>query len=728
MNVLSKSFFSQFTPFLEHSTFPLHTSAFAHLGASHLHLRPCAFAISWACMANVERVVRVRGLQAPYSKESLVAWIAIACSMALGLAALAVCARTEDVSGPIAGLAAADAVVIAAWLYCVGVDPAGPGGVACAPMAATQTRERYCRLCAKSVPGLDHHCAWLNTCVGRRTYAAFFALVVAATLQHALQIGLVLASVTAWARDSLSPGTYVLAALACASGLGGVLGAGSVAAFHVFLLTVGLGTYDWLLQRHQPRGQRRAGAGAGRSSGPSVGVGVAAGSGGAGESRAAQNGGGMPGSGVTSVGIKSVDVASPSAAIRISPGNALNAPAGLPATKEPPPPHVVIVTDSSSLEGAAAHASARGSLLSNYTHIHAQAHMYAHDSPGRTRAVQGTGHELSRSPGAQSRAGGLVSRASSVASHIPLGANAWGGAEAAGGGGGSGGASVRDADTGTSPGSPHPGLLPLPASALRGVSAASVTSADKGSVGGEGGAVGGGRGSNVGGVSGEAAVAALTAAALARRRGVQREVRGDEGARRHTARDGGGGGGGDYDSGGEWSGSDSGGSNGSDGGVDEGTRSGRRRHTGRQIGHGGLHAGSGDGSATPKPSSMARRPTAGGVGVVAAAAGGRSRGRSRSRSGSGMGYAVGELASGPAARPQPGDSTMTTAASKGEERRHADFPPLASSLPSSARQLSEASVVAGATVLPPPVAADKAVGGHHGYTRSYFEEKGRDTG
>lgn len=31
--------------------------------------------------------------------------------------------------------------------------------------------------CRKSVLGLDHHCMWLNTCVGKRNYFIFFLLI-----------------------------------------------------------------------------------------------------------------------------------------------------------------------------------------------------------------------------------------------------------------------------------------------------------------------------------------------------------------------------------------------------------------------------------------------------------------------------------------------------------------------------------------------------------------------
>ena len=46
----------------------------------------------------------------------------------------------------------------------------------------------YCSVCNKNVPGLDHHCIWLNTCIGRKTYAPFFILVVSSFLQMFLQV------------------------------------------------------------------------------------------------------------------------------------------------------------------------------------------------------------------------------------------------------------------------------------------------------------------------------------------------------------------------------------------------------------------------------------------------------------------------------------------------------------------------------------------------------------
>ncbi|ORY33989.1 DHHC palmitoyltransferase-domain-containing protein [Naematelia encephala] len=43
-------------------------------------------------------------------------------------------------------------------------------------------RSSHCRLCGNCVDGIDHHCSYIHTCVGRRTYLSFLVLLISATI------------------------------------------------------------------------------------------------------------------------------------------------------------------------------------------------------------------------------------------------------------------------------------------------------------------------------------------------------------------------------------------------------------------------------------------------------------------------------------------------------------------------------------------------------------------
>ncbi|KAF1789203.1 Zinc finger, DHHC-type, palmitoyltransferase [Phytophthora cactorum] len=57
---------------------------------------------------------------------------------------------------------------------------------------------RYCGLCYKNSPGLDHHCTWLNTCIAESNYEAFYWLVVSAACQTLLQTVIGILMCTLW--------------------------------------------------------------------------------------------------------------------------------------------------------------------------------------------------------------------------------------------------------------------------------------------------------------------------------------------------------------------------------------------------------------------------------------------------------------------------------------------------------------------------------------------------
>ncbi|KAI4971767.1 hypothetical protein ZWY2020_002681 [Hordeum vulgare] len=50
-------------------------------------------------------------------------------------------------------------------------------------------RSKHCKTCDRCVDGFDHHCRWLNNCIGRRNYAAFILLMLFVLLMVACYRG-----------------------------------------------------------------------------------------------------------------------------------------------------------------------------------------------------------------------------------------------------------------------------------------------------------------------------------------------------------------------------------------------------------------------------------------------------------------------------------------------------------------------------------------------------------
>jgi hypothetical protein len=196
---------------------------------------------------------RARGFELPLSFEQAVAGSGQVLFTALALVVFSLYAEpsTGALALSVSLYGAVALVVLLAYLYCSIADPAKPGGFACPCVRATQERERYCRLCGKTVPGLDHHCTWLNTCIGKRNYFAFYILAMAGTAQYVLHVVFCALAASSWQREGVGAGGTAFASVVCIFGGVGLLAFGSLFLFHTHLLTQGIGTYDWLLRRSE---------------------------------------------------------------------------------------------------------------------------------------------------------------------------------------------------------------------------------------------------------------------------------------------------------------------------------------------------------------------------------------------------------------------------------------------------------------------------------------------
>jgi len=215
-------------------------------------------------MLATSRTSRVRGCDPPFSVEQISVFILEIFFTSLTLAVISLYAERP---GPLAICLILYLLcfltVLISYVYCSGVDPAAPNIDYLFLPTRKSTTSRYCRICSKSIPGLDHHCVWLNTCIGARTYWAFYILASAGLLQHILQfiLCILVATPLAWKlkRTEGSVGDDngpIFAGIVSALSIIGIVAFGSLWLFHSYLLTQGIGTYDWLLRRAERRARR----------------------------------------------------------------------------------------------------------------------------------------------------------------------------------------------------------------------------------------------------------------------------------------------------------------------------------------------------------------------------------------------------------------------------------------------------------------------------------------
>mmetsp|Transcript_9606 Transcript_9606/g.28206 ORF Transcript_9606/g.28206 Transcript_9606/m.28206 type:complete len:232 (-) Transcript_9606:65-760(-) len=129
-------------------------------------------------------------------------------------------------------------------------------------VANTSTTSQHCRYCEKCVEGFDHHCKWLNNCVGKANYKYFFMTVTSVLLFLIIHIAYTV-YIIAYAgvdhsgfredlEDAYGADFHSAAYLAIVSVLGVVLLilatlVAQLFFFHIYLMRKGITTYDYVI-------------------------------------------------------------------------------------------------------------------------------------------------------------------------------------------------------------------------------------------------------------------------------------------------------------------------------------------------------------------------------------------------------------------------------------------------------------------------------------------------
>lgn len=114
--------------------------------------------------------------------------------------------------------------------------------------------------------GFDHHCKWLNNCVGAKNYRSFFALVLVtcAMIAQQLAVGAYLLAISVQQPEAVGArlaelyggglsltGFRALQGALLALSLPPVLLLGELLCFHVLLIAKGMSTYEYIMAQRE---------------------------------------------------------------------------------------------------------------------------------------------------------------------------------------------------------------------------------------------------------------------------------------------------------------------------------------------------------------------------------------------------------------------------------------------------------------------------------------------
>ncbi|GMI40205.1 hypothetical protein TeGR_g14652, partial [Tetraparma gracilis] len=129
---------------------------------------------------------RVNGFSAPLSREQLVICSGEAVTLALFLVTQLVVHPPSSTFLVTHIYLPLTLVRVLLWLNVSTADPsvAPSGRLPC--FRSRPEVSRFCSTCKKMIPDLDHHCTWLNTCVGSANYGRFLSLASLCASAHGL--------------------------------------------------------------------------------------------------------------------------------------------------------------------------------------------------------------------------------------------------------------------------------------------------------------------------------------------------------------------------------------------------------------------------------------------------------------------------------------------------------------------------------------------------------------
>ncbi|CCW63518.1 unnamed protein product [Phytomonas sp. EM1] len=112
----------------------------------------------------------------------------------------------------------------------------------------THVESKHCKACNKCIVGFDHHCKWLNMCIGVKNYRLFIVYLSSAIFTMGVALASSLVLMLRWWKELTASHTYLIVVLILLSVLMllGLIPTIHLMGFHVMLNLKRMSTYDYI--------------------------------------------------------------------------------------------------------------------------------------------------------------------------------------------------------------------------------------------------------------------------------------------------------------------------------------------------------------------------------------------------------------------------------------------------------------------------------------------------
>lgn len=203
---------------------------------------------------------RLHGFEKPLSPGQPVVWFLVIFSLVV-FASLVAPALVDDVKLLITSCVLYGLLYAVATICFFHASHRDPGTAVEGDREEAGTK--HCWICKKWVKDFDHHCPYLNVCIGRNNYHSFFVLTCSTLAGFTLQLvlagwvaGVVYPSNVGLKNPRVSLVGLVLLSIGSIVPFIGWWAIAILFVFHVYLWFTGLTTYEWILNRRDAKEQK----------------------------------------------------------------------------------------------------------------------------------------------------------------------------------------------------------------------------------------------------------------------------------------------------------------------------------------------------------------------------------------------------------------------------------------------------------------------------------------